>query len=105
MTTVVTGPPGSGKTAYVTSMRRPGDLVWDFDAIAQTLAQSPTHPRLPHVTSCVFALRHAFLRWIAAASPHTIAYVIVTDPTEACRLAEAIHGARLVLLGDGNGTR
>src|SRR5262245_56607675 len=95
---VVCGPPGSGKSTYVNQARQPGDLVWDFDAIADTLARTPTHPRPPHVTSCVYALRGTFLRYLAA-SPDLTAYVIITDPDEARRVAQA-HHARLTNVDD-----
>lgn len=32
--TVVTGPPCSGKSTYVRTHARPGDIIVDFDAIA-----------------------------------------------------------------------
>jgi 5-methylcytosine-specific restriction protein A len=84
--TVVCGPPGSGKTSYVERHRRPGVLVWDLDAMAQTIAQCPRYPRPPHVTRCVFALRAALIQWLRTS--RTTAYIIVTDVDEAKRLAK-----------------
>ena len=34
---IVTGPPGSGKTTYVSKRARQGDLVWDYDAIVSVI--------------------------------------------------------------------
>lgn len=48
--TLVTGPPCSGKSTYVRDHMRPGDLVVDYDAIAQAIG-SPDghdHPRALH---------------------------------------------------------
>ena len=49
--TVVTGPPCSGKSTYVRNHAKPGDIVIDFDAMAQAFG-SPT----PHDHSA--ATRH-----------------------------------------------
>lgn len=40
MITIVTGPPCSGKSTYVESVRKPGDFVWDYDQVARTLFQT-----------------------------------------------------------------
>lgn len=42
MLTVVTGPPCSGKTTYVRERAQPGDIVIDFDVLAEALG-SPDH--------------------------------------------------------------
>lgn len=41
--TVVTGPPCSGKSTYVQQHRMPGDIIVDFDLIAQALGSSADH--------------------------------------------------------------
>lgn len=90
---VITGPPASGKTKWVEAHRQPGDMVWDMDAIAQTLCQCPRYPRPPHVMDLCSHLRSSFLN--AAATYPAAVYVIITDGAEAQRIAERI-GAKLI---------
>jgi AAA domain len=56
--TVVTGPPCSGKTTYVRQHARPGDIIVDFDAIAQALGSPVSHghdEQLREVTAAAWA--------------------------------------------------
>jgi AAA domain len=41
--TVVTGPPCAGKTTYVRQHAKPGDIIVDFDLIAQALGSPVSH--------------------------------------------------------------
>jgi hypothetical protein len=91
MLTIVTGPPGAGKSAYVNVHRRVGDLVWDFDVLAEAMARCPSHPRPTHVASCLYALRGALLRFIDA-YPTVNAFVIIANVEEAARVATEHHG-------------
>lgn len=43
MLTIVTGPPCAGKTTYVSEHAQPGDIIIDFDALAQALGSPPHH--------------------------------------------------------------
>lgn len=43
MITVVTGPPCSGKSTYVRQHAKPGDIVIDFDLLAQAFGSSTPH--------------------------------------------------------------
>jgi broad-specificity NMP kinase len=43
MLTVVTGPPCSGKSTYVRERAKPGDIVIDFDTLAQALGSPTAH--------------------------------------------------------------
>lgn len=43
MLTVVTGPPCSGKSTYVREHARPGDIIVDFDVLAQALGNPTPH--------------------------------------------------------------
>jgi len=47
--TVITGPPCSGKTTYARQHAKPGDLIIDFDEIAQALGSPSTHEHPPHI--------------------------------------------------------
>ncbi|WP_432793954.1 hypothetical protein [Rhodococcus ruber] len=48
MITIVAGPPCAGKTTYVAQQSRAGDVVVDFDQIAEVLGGS-SHDHAPHV--------------------------------------------------------
>lgn len=87
---VVCGEPGSGKTTWIESQRKPGDLVYDMDALAGAMFQCPTYPRPPHVFDAMARLRD----WCVAQANamHCDAYLIVTDEREAIEVAEAING-------------
>lgn len=43
MITVVTGPPCSGKSTYVRNHAKPGDIVIDFDTLAQAFGSPAPH--------------------------------------------------------------
>ncbi len=79
--TLITGPPGAGKTTWVEQHRQPGDLVIDFDKIAEAIGSTSGHDHNPGVTSAARMARAAILRglkrgdvqaeraWIISANP------------------------------------
>jgi len=74
--TVVTGPPCSGKSTYVRSHARPGDIIIDFDVMAQAFGSPNPHDHSQatrHVT--IMARRAA----IAAAVTVTATDVWIVD--------------------------
>jgi 5-methylcytosine-specific restriction protein A len=87
---VVCGAPGSGKTTWIESHRKPGDLVYDMDAMAAAMFQCPTYPRPAHVLDAMLRLRE----WCVAMANtmHCNVYLIVTDENEATEVARAING-------------
>lgn len=62
MITVVTGPPCAGKTTYVQQHKRPGDIVIDFDALAQALGSYASHSHGKAVTEVTQAAWTAAVR-------------------------------------------
>lgn len=92
--TVVCGPSGSGKTHYVTQHRKPGDLVWDYDVLAEAIAQYPTYPRPPHVLDCMETLWTTFLR-IAAQTPACV-FLIVASRQVATEVVAGLPSAVMV---------
>lgn len=56
MLTVVTGPPCSGKSTHVREHAKPGDIIVDFDLLAQALGSPDTHDHpdpIRYVTAAV----------------------------------------------------
>ncbi len=98
---VITGPPGSGKTTWVEQRRRPGDVVWDLDQVAATMAGLPRHPRPELISDVLHVLRVSLIGWLRR-HREVAAYVIVTDEQQA-RAAAAALGAELVELRRSRG--
>ena len=97
--TVVTGPPCSGKSTYVRTHARPGDIVVDFDILAQALG-SPT----PHDHSA--ATRHVTIqaRRAAIAAALTVAdkvpvWIVDCNISPERMAAYKTAGARVVTMG------
>lgn len=59
MLTVVTGPPCSGKSTYAWSRKQLGDIVIDFDRIAQAIGSESPHDHPDHVRWVAIAMRRA----------------------------------------------
>lgn len=62
MITVITGPPCSGKTTYARQHAMPGDLIVDFDAIAQALGSPVSHGHDEHYAETAAAAWSAAIR-------------------------------------------
>jgi hypothetical protein len=88
---VVCGPPGAGKSTWVEAHAHPGDIVWDLDKVADTVAQSPRYPRSPMVTDALMAMRRGLIHHLTHDKRAT-AYLIVTNDDEATRLARELGG-------------
>ena len=61
MLNVVIGPPASGKSTYVKQHARPGDIIIDYDALANTLAgvEPANHQHPQHIKNVTKAARQA----------------------------------------------
>lgn len=79
--TLVYGPPASGKTTYVNSVRKVGDLVWDFDAVLQVTTGFSPHYREAQPHPLVMALRDSFIRWMIGNKETADAWIIESAPT------------------------
>lgn len=77
---IITGPPAAGKSTYVTEHKQPGDIIIDYDAIANTLAgvDPANHSHPAHVKAVTKAARQAAIDtaikqdctvWIIHSSP------------------------------------
>lgn len=59
MLTVVTGPPCSGKSTHVRTHAKPGDIVIDFDLMAQALGSHTPHDHTAQVRHVTIHARRA----------------------------------------------
>lgn len=99
MLTVVTGPPCSGKSSYVRQHARSGDIVVDFDLIAQTLGSPVGHghgSRHVHVT--IAAWRAAVTAAIRAHGWGHIVWIVDSQPSQRRATEYRKAGARVVQL-------
>lgn len=97
MLTVITGPPCSGKTTYARQHAKPGDIVVDFDALAQALGSPVSHGHDHHLWKVAVEARAAAVR--AAVAQHrggATAWVIDSRPDEQARQRYLEAGARIV---------
>jgi broad-specificity NMP kinase len=111
MLTVVTGPPCSGKTTYVQQHALPGDIIIDFDHLAQALGSPVTHEHDTQYRRVAAEARHAAIGeaiachhegcrvWVVDASPgegwlrqyraaHARIVTLTADPAELHRRAQ-----------------
>lgn len=98
---VITGPPGSGKTTWVDQRARPGDLVFDFDAVATVVSQVPRHPRPVDALRAVLAMRDGLVAWLERATVLVHVFVIVTAEDDARAIASRIRATVVRRQGKG----
>lgn len=95
--TVITGPPCSGKTRHARQHATPGDLVIDFDAIAQALGSTSAHDHPPWLREITAAAWAAAVRR-ATDYPRHRTWIIDSRPTPARQQDYARAGAKIVAL-------
>ena len=80
---IVYGAPCSGKSTWVKSQAKPGDLVWDFDEVRSTLFGFDLHEKTYPANAIVMAMREAMYQELAKAKNRiNKAWIIVTNPAE-----------------------
>ena len=99
MITVITGPPCSGKTTWARQHAKPGDLIIDFDVIAQALGSPVTHGHDDAYRKAALDARDAAITAAVSRSPeNTRAWIIDSRPAAGKRAWYKAHGARFVAL-------
>ncbi|AMA00222.1 AAA family ATPase [Corynebacterium glutamicum] len=81
---VVTGPPASGKSTFVRTHRKPGDVTIDFDTLANELAgvDPANHEHPQHIKTITKKARQAAIdAAITQAGDHTV-WIIHSSPSE-----------------------
>lgn len=86
---IICGPPGSGKTTRARESKKPTDLIFDFDAIAESIG-APTDNRRGDYIGVIEQMRIAVLRW-SSRFPGVI-WMIVSDHPKASALARQYKG-------------
>lgn len=59
--TLVWGPPAAGKSTYVQHHAQPGDIIVDFDLIAQSLGSPDTHNHPPAIIKATIKARNTLI--------------------------------------------
>ena len=77
--TVITGPPCSGKTTYLASSARPGDIIIDFDALAAALGSPASHGAPRSLRNVAHAARYAAIN-AALKVTDTDVFIIHSQP-------------------------
>lgn len=101
--TVVTGPPAAGKSTWVRTHAKPGDIVIDYDRIANALtgpgADPHNHPKA--VRDTAFRARQAAVAEALKHTHTTDVYIIHSLPAQQIRERYAGHDPHIVTLDPG----
>lgn len=98
MLTVVTGPPAGGKSTYVRAHAKPGDVVIDYDLIAQALSAGAVSEA---VTKVAQRARYAAIDEAMRLKEGAGVWLIHSAPSATHRARYKRVGARLVVVDPG----
>lgn len=105
MITVVTGPPCGGKSTYIKTNARDGDIVIDMDELAKSLVKGDvdSHDYSDEVRSVARAARKGAVRQaiMVGQGNRLGVWIIHTDPPAAERYNYQIVGAKIVECSPG----
>jgi hypothetical protein len=97
--TVITGPPCSGKTTYARKHAKPGDIIIDFDLIAQALGSPVSHGHDHALWKVAIEARTAAIKAaIAQCRQGATAWIIDSRPDEQAKQRYQQAGGRIVTL-------
>jgi hypothetical protein len=97
---VVMGPSCGGKSTYVQQHKGVGDVVIDFDKMAQALGAIRMHKAEGLVKAVAFAVRQAAIDYVLQSSGGT-AWIIHTHPSSYHMRSYAAVGAKMVTVNPG----
>lgn len=102
--TLVVGPPGSGKTSWVEEQSEPGDVVIDYDRLAEALGSPVSHDHGGQMHQAVSAARGALLRKVRRGEVDADRVFIVSSNPEAERRFP-YHDLKVLDPGEGEAIR
>lgn len=99
--TVVTGPPAAGKTTYVRQHAKPGDVIIDFDHLANALSgqDADNHDHPAHIQAVTKAARQAALDAAIKSSART--WLIHATPSPKQQADYSARGANIIVIDPG----
>lgn len=99
--TVVTGPPAAGKTTHVRQHMQPGDVIIDFDHLANALSGQDVenHDHAAHIASIAKAARQAAID--TAIKQDCTVWLIHAIPGEKKRAEYRRRGAKVITIDPG----
>lgn len=100
--TVVVGAPASGKSAWVESVRQPGEPVVDYDLLARAFGSTVPHDAPVAVREVAFAARQGAISRIRRGVSDS-AYIVQSFIDAAAVAAWLDFGARVVVVDPGKG--
>lgn len=98
MVTVVTGAPCSGKSSYVRAHARPGDVVIDFDVMAQAFGSPSSHDHPAPTRHVTIMARRAAIAAALSVSDEADVWIVDSTIGDDRMDAYRAHGARFVVL-------
>lgn len=102
--TVVTGPPAAGKTTHVRQHAQPGDVIIDFDHLANALSgqDADNHDHPAHIQTVTKAARQAALH--AAINTSARIWLIHATPSPKQQANYTARGAEIITIDPGKDT-
>nr|DAL41048.1 MAG TPA_asm: HNH endonuclease [Caudoviricetes sp.] len=99
--TVVTGPPAAGKTTHVREHAKPGDVIIDYDLIANALSgqDADNHDHPAHIQAVTKAARQAALD--AAIKTNARTWLIHATPSPKQQANYSARGAEIITIDPG----
>ena len=99
--TVVTGPPAAGKTTHVRQHAQPGDVIIDYDHLANALSgqDEDNHDHPAHIQAITRAARQAALD--AAVNTSARVWLIHAMPSKKQQANYSARGAEIITIDPG----
>jgi hypothetical protein len=95
MLTIITGPPCAGKSTYLQQHARPGDIIIDFDRLAQALGSPVTHGHGEHIWKVTIEARDtAITTAVRCHARGARAWIVDSKPPSSRRSWYESQGAR-----------
>jgi len=103
MLRVLVGPPASGKTTHALTHAREGDIIIDYDRLAQALTTpgAPTHQHPNHLNAVTRAARNAAIDTAIRQAATVDVWLIHSNPGPDRLRHYEQHGAEIIVIDPG----